>query len=353
MSTLTLAVIATVVTLFVTRSIVIPIMFGIFFSLLLSPLVRWMRRILHIPPSLGSVIVIIMTLGALSYGVYSLAGPARSWADMAVQEWPEIQKRLAVIKKPIADLSQVTKEVDAATSLESDGRNEVVATVKARGNPLSGLLNGGAYASFSVLVAIFLALLLMQRPDSFLSKVLSVLPKLEEKKRAVQIARSVEESLSRYLVSVTIINLCLGVAVGVMCHFIGLPNAVLWGALAGILNFVPYLGALAGIAIVSLVSMMTFDNGTQVFLAPLFYLLLNGLEAYVITPIIIGRTTALSPVVVFIAIIAFGWLWGPAGTFLAVPIVMAAKIVALHLDEESVLGVLLSETEHPEVETKS
>jgi predicted PurR-regulated permease PerM len=115
-------------------------------------------------------------------------------------------------------------------------------------------------------------------------------------------------------------------------HLLGVPNAVLWGALAAITNYVPYLGAMAMLAILSVVAVLHFDDPGRVLLVPAAFLALNLLESALVSPILVSRQLTLNPVVVFLGVLLWGWLWGFMGALLAVPILAASKIVCEHVE---------------------
>jgi predicted PurR-regulated permease PerM len=132
--------------------------------------------------------------------------------------------------------------------------------------------------------------------------------------------------MSRYLGTVFCINLTVGTLVGTGMFFLHMPNPVLWGALATIVNFVPYVGPLVGILTVGAVALATFDKTTACLAPPLFYLVLASIEGNMITPLILGRTTELDPLAIFIWLLFWGWLWGVPGAIVAVPMLMLIKL---------------------------
>jgi len=148
----------------------------------------------------------------------------------------------------------------------------------------------------------------------------------------VEISRQIEHDISRYLLTVTLINAVFGSAVGLSMYFIGLPNALLWGVMAGLLHFIPFLGAIVGISVVTLVALVTMDQITSILLVPSAYLGLNLLEEYLFFPFLIGRRLLLNPVVIFIWLIFWGWLWGIPGALMAVPLLAIFKIVCDHIE---------------------
>ena len=161
----------------------------------------------------------------------------------------------------------------------------------------------------------FCSIFLLASGDFFLRKLIKVLPTLSDKKRALTITNTMQREISRYFLTVTLINAGLGLAVGTALYFIGMPTPYLWGAMAFALNFIPYLGALVGIVLTAAVALVSFDSIGQALLAPAAYLALATLEGNFITPTIMGKRFTLNPVVVFIWLIFWGWLWGVIGAF--------------------------------------
>jgi predicted PurR-regulated permease PerM len=174
----------------------------------------------------------------------------------------------------------------------------------------------------------------------FLRKLIKALPGLD-KKRAVKIARQIESEISTYLSSLTFINLALGAAVWGAMALIGVPNPLLWGAMATITNYVPYLGAMTMYAVLTGLGFLTFNDLPHALLPPGAFLVCNVLEAFVLTPLILSRRLTLNPVVIFLALSFWGWLWGIAGAVMAVPIMVVFKIFCDHSETLAPVGELL------------
>jgi predicted PurR-regulated permease PerM len=153
-------------------------------------------------------------------------------------------------------------------------------------------------------------------------------PRLADKKKAVEIMRQIEEKISSYLLTTTLINVGLGAALCVVLWAIGMPNPLLWGLLATLLNYIPYIGALTGIAILFMASILSFDHLGYALIAPSAYIVINTIEGSFVAPMILGRSLELNPVAIFISLLFWGWLWGISGALLAVPLLVALKIVS-------------------------
>lgn len=187
----------------------------------------------------------------------------------------------------------------------------------------------------------FLLYFLLALDDLFLRKLASVLPRMSQRRQVVLIARATERDLSHYVLIRTLTNIGFGTAVGLALWWVGMPNPILWGIMAGILNYVPYLGGVVGYVIVGFAALTTFDSAGQALLAPGSYFLLNVVEGNMITPAILGRELTLNPVMIFVWLIFWSWIWGVPGALLAVPLLTMTKIVADNVETLAPLGAFL------------
>jgi predicted PurR-regulated permease PerM len=216
-------------------------------------------------------------------------------------------------------------------------------TVEIRRHPIAEavVLRTPEVAVGTVLVLILLYFLLAY-DGVFLGKLIKLLPTLSDKKRAVSIASEIEGQVSRYLFTVTMINLALGLVVGVTVGFLGLRNPIMWGAMVAVLNFVPYLGALTGIVCITLGAILSFDSLGYALIFPAVYLGFATLEGNFITPWVMGRSLTLNPVMILLSLTFWGWMWGILGIILAVPILAAFKIFCAHIEPMHPLAEFLS-----------
>jgi predicted PurR-regulated permease PerM len=190
-------------------------------------------------------------------------------------------------------------------------------------------------------VMFILLYFLLASGDMFIRKLIKLFPGLHKKKRMVKITRAVEHHVSRYLFTVTVINLFMGIALGIGMFVIGMPNPVLWGVMAGFLVFLPYLGPLVGVVIVTVIAFLTFDSIGKILLAPAIYIALETVQGQIITPMLVGLRFALNPVAIFIWLIFWGWLWGVIGALLAVPMLTVFKILCDHIEPLVPIGEFL------------
>ncbi|MGE5443387.1 MAG: AI-2E family transporter, partial [Ignavibacteriales bacterium] len=322
-------VLALFYTLYFARIFLLPIMLALLFAFLLRPAVRGLER-LRIPEIVGAALVLLVLLGAVGYGISLVATPASDWIAKAPQNLRQIEDKLRTLREPINKVSKATEQAEKITSVNEGKKPQVV---KVENNSFMDIFfNQTSEVLIGAGTTLILLYFLLASGDLFLRKMVKVLPTLQDKKRAVEIAHEIEGQISIYLLTVTMIFGGQGFVFGVAMFFMKMPNPLLWGVMSALLEFIPYLGPAVGIGVVSVVALLTFNSIGHAALAPLIYFGLTVIQSNLITPIILGRRLTLNPVVVFVGIVFWGWIWGIVGTFLAVPILMTFKILCDHIE---------------------
>jgi predicted PurR-regulated permease PerM len=321
-------------------AIVLPLLLAILLTLILSPAVRALTR-LRLPEPVGAAVVVAGLVAGLAFSVYLLAGPATDWIERAPNTLGQVERKVRGIKKSVKDISQAAKKVDEITNVEAEGPAAAPPPAP-RASLLSRILTGTQSVMVSAVSTAVLLYFLLASGDMFLRKLVRVMPTLTDKKRAVEVARAIQSDMGRYLLTISCINAALGVVTGLAMYLLDMPNPILWGALAAVLNFVPYLGAAVTLAILTIVAFLTFDAPGQIAVVPFVFLVLTTLEGQLLTPLLTGRRLTLNPVVIFLSMLVWTWLWGAIGALLAVPILMTFKILCDHIEALAPVGEFLS-----------
>jgi predicted PurR-regulated permease PerM len=332
-----LLILACFYTLYFARAFFMPVVLAVLLDFLLKPLVRGLHR-MRVPEALGAAVVLTGVLSCASYGLYALSGPAAAWLARAPQSVAQVERKLREIRRPVDKMSETAEKLAEMADSNAPGTSVEVRTTGLR----TRLLQGAQSFIVTSVAIIVLLYFLMASGDLFLRKLVRVLPTFRDKKRAVEIARETERHISTYLVTVTLVNAGLGVAVGTAVGLAGVPNPVLWGAMAGVLNFVPYLGATVGIGVLTVVSLLTFASPWRALLAPGLYLALQTIEGNFVTPVLLGRQFTLNPVMLFVCLAFWGFLWGIPGMLVAVPLLAIFKIICDHVEPLMPLGEFLA-----------
>jgi predicted PurR-regulated permease PerM len=334
-----LFILAVFYTIYFSRAVLLPLVLALLLSYLLRPIIRALARA-HISPIIGAALILLALAGAIGYGIYSLATPAAGWLAGAPYSLQQLQSKLVPLKQPMQSVAKASGEIEKLTAPENVPPKT---TVEVKSHSLDQIL----YVQtpeflLSAATMVILLYFLLAYDGVFLAKLIKLLPTLSDKKRAVAIANDVASHVSRYLFTVTMINACLGIAVGVTVAFLGLRNPIMWGAMVAVLNFIPYFGALSGIVCMLLGAVVSFDSFNYALVFPAVYLGFAVLEGNFITPWVMGRSLTLNPVIVLLSLVFWGWMWGIAGVILAVPILAAFKIFCSHIEPMQPLAEFLS-----------
>jgi predicted PurR-regulated permease PerM len=322
----------------------LPVFLACVAAMTLKPLIRW-SSCCHIPPALSAAAVLCLLVSGITIGFLQLGRPALAWVNEAPQHMTELRQRVLKILPPGARFSEAAAAVNnlGATEEEKKAEQKLTPTVEVKDSRgTSSILNWTGTLLAGVGETLVLLYLLLASGDLFLQKLVRVMPTLRDKKRAVEISHEIQQNISNYLFSVSLINLCLGLVVSMGLYFMGVPHAAMWGVLMAVLNFVPYFGPVAGVLVLGAVGLLTFDTLWKGLLPPAWYLLLHLLEANLITPVLLGRRFTLNPVVIFVSLIFWTWLWGVPGALLSVPILVSIKVVCDRVPSMSSVSELLS-----------
>ena len=197
----------------------------------------------------------------------------------------------------------------------------------------------GVLLGFSV--TMFVTFFLLGSGDAFIRKLASSSRSFAERRRLVGMVHQIQSEVGRYLRTIMAINVLLGVATACLMWALGVSEPLMWGALATVLNFAPYLGPMTVIAALALTGLASPGSLTGGIIPAASFLALTTVEGQIITPAILGQRMSLSPVLVFIAVVFAGWLWDGIGALVAVPLLVAARIVFEYVGPFNRLAVLM------------
>ena len=336
-----LFILALFYTMYFMRSVLLPIVLALLLSYLFKPVLRALGRC-GVRPAFGAAILLFGLIAILGYGISFLATPAAGWLEKAPYGLQQLQHKLLPLKKPMEQVAKASGEIEKLTNPD-DVNSPMPTAIAVKQNRMTDLLYG---RTPEFLVSTFLLLILLYfllaYDEVFLSKVIKMMPTLQDKKRAVSIAHEIESHVSRYLLTITVINICLGIAVGTTVGLLGLSNPFMWGVLVALLNFVPYVGAFVGILCMTVGAVLSYDSLAYAMVFPTAYLIITAIEGNFITPWVMGRSLTLNPVLILLSLTFWGWMWGIAGIILAVPILAAFKIFCAHIKEMEPIAEFLS-----------
>ena len=342
-----LVIFAVIYTLYLAKSLLVPLFFSAFVALLLSPLVAFARK-LFIPRTLSAGALIVLLVAPFTFLGIELAEPAERWMQSLPKIAAEISKEIEEISSNIdAYATPPAKPVEKERSFFSwfgddektpelspsqDNTNSVTDKIKQSGIDIGlTLFSNAPFLLAQVLACIVLIFFLLVFGPNLFNVFVRDFPIVTNKRRTLVLVDQIQRELSSYIVTISIINSCLGLATAGVFYYLGIEDALLWGALVALMNFVPYLGGVASCVVLLVVGLVQFGLTSSAFLPAGLFLVLNIIESQLITPAVLGRSMQLNPLIIIIWIAITGWLWGVVGVLLAVPILMCFKIILENL----------------------
>lgn len=313
-----------------------PIAVAALLTLLLDQPVRALRK-LGISHSIGAALLVFGTLAVVIGGGVLLARPAADLVLKAPATLIEVRTKLRRIIRPLEEAAKKVEQASAATTPQAPKVQTEAATPglfqRVTGSTLSAL--------GTTITVVFLTYFLLLGLPTFRKKLADLIGTRAGARNMEELLTEIETQMSRYMLLNTLTSFGVGVAVWVLLLLVGLPNALLWGVVAGALNFVPYLGALVTTSLVGMAALVTFEQPGRAILTVAGVILINVLEGNLVTPQVMGKHLPLNPVAIFVSLLYWSWVWGPIGTLLAVPIMVMLQVVFSRIDSLKPIAVLL------------
>ena len=349
-----LAVAATMYLLHWAREAFIPIVLSILISYALEPIVAMFTR-LHVHRVLAAAVVVTMMGGALVYGVYSLSDDVAA----IVAQLPEAAQRLRRTMQrdgspgPIDQVKKAAEELQKTADQAAGGQNAVPDNVR-RVQIEEPAINVKQYITWGstgliafagqATLVFFFVFFLLASGDLFKRKLVKLAgPSLEKKKITVQILDDINHQIAKFLFVRIVTSVVVGIATWIAFRMIGLEQAALWGAAAGVFNTVPYFGPLIVAAATAIIAFLQFGTVAMATYVAGISLVITSIEGWLLTPWLTSRTARTNEVAIFIGLIFWSFVWGIWGTLLAVPMLVAVKAYCDHIEDLKPVGELLGE----------
>jgi predicted PurR-regulated permease PerM len=320
-----LATIAVIFVCVVAQALLAPVVLAVVIGLMFGPLADLIER-RGVVPSLSAAVIILAFVAVILVSLLLFAGPLAEWATRGPQIWQKLQGHLAQLQAPLTALGSIQEQLQSLAG----SRTAMEVSIK----------DGSAWMSWALAapalvgeLLVFLASLYFYLATRHVSRraVLSVITSRALRWRFAHVYREIERKISSFLVTVSLLNLAVGVAVALSMQIAGIPSPILWGALAFVLNYIPYIGQGTMMLLLLLVGAGTKDGLGEAVLPVASYMVINFAEGQVITPHLLGHRMTLNPFLIFLST-AFGiWVWGPIGGAIAVPMLLISQVVLVHV----------------------
>lgn len=325
--------------LYFARAFFMPVILAFLLTLTLTPIVRFLRK-RGVPEVVSATLLVVLSVCIFATAGYLLSGPVIDLINNTSSIGQQLSERMAQFRRPFERMMQIAHQLEGLT--ETSQEPDVQKVTVAQSGMLSSAADNILSAGTSITIIFVLSLFLLASGTMFYEKIIQSFTRLSEKKRALRVVYDVEREISHYLLTVAVINAGLGTVIGLGLWGLGMPNPLVWGAMAALLNFLPYVGALMTIVLVSIIALISFDSISYALLAPAFVLLCDIVEGQFVTPMVVGRRLEINAVAIFIAIAFWSWLWGFVGALMAVPLLVVVKVFCDHFEGLSHVGNFLA-----------
>jgi predicted PurR-regulated permease PerM len=331
-----LFVLAILYTLYLAADFLLPVFLAAFVGLLLAPVVKILQN-LGIPVFIGSAIALVAALVFLFGLATIISEPIANFLQSVPFYISIAQSSLNALFAPFQQFAQTSQKL-----MQPGNAPQTVVSLKQEGL-LQFLFTQTPSMLSKVIVVLVLSYFLLVYGQTFFRKAVLVAPRFQDKRRAVEIAHEIQWTISRYLISVTLLNLGLGIVVGTIAGLTGIGNPWAWGGVAFFLNYIPFLGAACGILATLVAGFIHAPYNWYAIVPAVSYLAASILESNLITPHVLGRWMTLNPVAIFLSFLFWGWIWGIPGMLLAVPILAILKTFCTKLPRLNSIAEFLGE----------
>nr|WP_245825176.1 AI-2E family transporter [Neoasaia chiangmaiensis] len=343
---LILTILAVFYSLYFAANIVLPFVFATVMNLLMIAPMRMLHGRLRVPKPLAALLLIVAMFVVVAGIGTAISVPAAAWLSKVPQSLPALQTKLAFLHGSLIDVQNAYYR---AMSVFSSGTPRHIGVPHGDGTGSSAALTslgssvllGTRNFMGEFLTMLLMLFFLMTEGDSLLRRIVEIMPTFADKRRIVQIATQIERNVSLYLATITIMNVLVGLLNFLQCWLTGMPNPLLWGVLAFLLNYVPIIGPLTGVVVYFFVGLFSFPSLVYALVPPAIYLCIHILEGETITPMLLAKRFTLNPVLVMASLMFWDWMWGIAGAFLSVPMLAVFKIFCDHIDALTPIGHVL------------
>ena len=333
-----LAILAVICALYFGREIILPVVMAALLNLLLQPALQVMHQKLRVPMPLAALVLIMLVFAAIAAFGYAITIPSGAWLEKIPAGFATLKQKLAFLAEPIGYAQELLHSLESMAG----GKSGAAAAPVAAGDTLPGVvLFGTASTARAFFTTILVLYFMLASGDRLLRRLIEVLPKFRDKRRAVEIASEIQKNITVYLLTITVMNTAVGVLTGLAMWWCGMADPILWGAIAFLLNFIPIIGPLLGVVVFFVAGVAGLTWPFPALAPAMLYLLIHIAEGEVVTPMLLAHRFSLNPVLVILSLLFWDFLWGTPGAFLAVPLLAMFKILADRIEPLRSVGHLI------------
>jgi predicted PurR-regulated permease PerM len=312
--------------LHLSHSVVVPVLLALVVGTILLPVVQFLEN-WRAPRALAVVAVALALIAVVFVLATVLSLPLTYWLSRATELGSLIREKLQSINQPLSMLKELGAVFSQATGAEQGG----LKVDQSSTNIVGGIFSVLTPAVSQTVLFLFAMIFYLIYQKEIRTGAVFLVRDRSTRLRTLRILSDIEHNMTAYFGAFTLVNIGLGIVTALLAFVVGLPNPLLWGVLAAVLNYIPYLGPAIVVATLFFVGVFALPTLPEALIAPAAFVAITTLEGQVIAPTVIGHRLTLNPFSIFLSIAFWTWMWGPIGAFLATPILIAAMVVLRHI----------------------
>jgi len=309
------------------RQLLIPVVLAVLLALVLSGIVETLRRY-RVPRGISALVLVLLIGGALGSVLHAVETPARQWIESAPRVLRIIEHKTRAAQSVVRQLDALAKRASAIAGAGDSAGAVPVSAAPASSLSAMDVVESTSGVAAALLMGAALTLLLLAAGPPTLARMAAPVATDGRALQVLRVIDAIRVEVGRYYGTLAVVNLLFGTLTALLMWSLGMPNPMLWGALAAVLNFIPYLGCATTFIIVTLVAFVSFDAISHTLVVGTSFLLLAAIEGHIVEPVFVGRRLDLNPILVLVALWVGAWLWGIAGMVVALPLLVATKVAA-------------------------
>lgn len=318
----------------------LPVVAATVLAFLFAPPFEWLVR-RGVPRPLGAFLLVALFITVVAGTAYQLSQPISAWLDRMPQATQSLQRSADALSNTVGEISRTAREIgNVADSLIPEEEGTMKVQVDDSDEQKVAIAKVLSFAT-GLILTFLLLFFCLATGGLFLKRLVRLPRQADLRHRVINVIREVRGEISRYLFTITVINICLGIATAGILWLYGVPDFWLWGTLAAISNFVPYVGTVVTFLSICFAASFSAADPLHTLLPGLSFLLLNGLEAFLLTPALVGARLSLNPVFILLSLIFWGALWNVFGLLMAVPILAAVKLTLENWSDDTARVAML------------
>lgn len=331
------------------RDFLMPVTLGVLLFFVFTPMRRFARR-RGLPDWFSATAITVGLVLGLAVIIFAASGPVNRAASNLPTISVQLEQKFRDVRQSVDDLREAARQIEQADPTPDQEAAPAIRVEQDHGTTLDAMARFTPTLLGQIAFTLFLLFFMLASGDLMYLKIVQSFDTLRDKRSAYMALREIEDALGSYLGAITVINACLGIAVGVTMWAWGMPAPLLFGIGAFILNYIPYLGSLSGVAIAGAVALVTMEGVFWPAMVAGSYLTLTAIEGQLITPLLVSRRLQMNAVVVFLAVALWAWLWSIIGMVIAVPVLVVMRVLAEHVPGWEKFGNFLAGEDPPALE---